>query len=80
MTLSGLLHCQFISMESKVKGPFEKLCKTALPNRSKRLRLVAVDGAATDGELNVVAHGYTHSPFIFNNTTESVYINIYMFY
>ncbi|KAJ8044540.1 Proteasome activator complex subunit 4 [Holothuria leucospilota] len=48
VTLSGLLHCQFIPIESKVRGHFEKLCKTALPNKSKKLRLLPVDGAFND--------------------------------
>lgn len=35
-TLSGLLQCNFLTMDSAMQSHFEQLCKTKLPKKRKR--------------------------------------------
>ncbi|MEE6474289.1 hypothetical protein FKM82_010338 [Ascaphus truei] len=42
-TLSGLLQCNFLSMDVAMQAHFEQLCKTRLPKKRKRQLSVAAD-------------------------------------
>ncbi|KAM4771368.1 proteasome activator complex subunit 4 [Rhinophrynus dorsalis] len=42
-TLSGLLQCNFLSMDDSMQAHFEQLCKTRLPKKRKRDLGLAVD-------------------------------------
>lgn len=49
-TLSGLLQCNFLTMDSLVQAHFEQLCKTRLPKKRKRDLGTVVDTIPSAGK------------------------------
>ncbi|MEE6474291.1 hypothetical protein FKM82_010338 [Ascaphus truei] len=50
-TLSGLLQCNFLSMDVAMQAHFEQLCKTRLPKKRKRQLSVAADTIPSGGKI-----------------------------